>query len=79
MIQVPQLRPQFGAPPHHPQYVPNGQVPGAPPQPVQLPPQQKIIEKSGVRILCIADVRGNLYAPIPDVLHSVEDIDAVPL
>ncbi|KAH0614843.1 uncharacterized protein H6S33_000479 [Morchella sextelata] len=61
MIQVPpQLRPQFGAPPHHPQYVPNGQVPGAPPQPVQLPPQQKIIEKSGVRILCIADVRGNL-------------------
>ncbi|RPA96631.1 hypothetical protein L873DRAFT_1810978 [Choiromyces venosus 120613-1] len=30
-----------------------------PPQPVQLPPQ-KIIEKAGVRILCIADVRGNL-------------------
>ncbi|KAI5852806.1 hypothetical protein DFP73DRAFT_534102 [Morchella snyderi] len=56
----PQIRPQFGAPPHHPQYVPNGQVPGAHPQPVQLPPQQKIIEKSGVRILCIADVRGNL-------------------
>lgn len=48
--------PQFGAP-HHP-YVLNGQVPGVPPQPVQLPPQQKIIEKAGVRILCIADVRG---------------------
>ncbi|KAG0130863.1 hypothetical protein HOY82DRAFT_356139 [Tuber indicum] len=49
--------PQFGA--HHQQYVPNGSAPGMPPQPVQLPPQ-KVIEKAGVRILCIADVRGNL-------------------
>ncbi|PWW80756.1 hypothetical protein C7212DRAFT_160315 [Tuber magnatum] len=59
MSQVPpQPRPpQFGA--HHQQYVPNGSVPGMPPQPVQLPPQ-KVIEKAGVRILCIADVRGNL-------------------
>ena len=57
MPQVPpQTRPpQFGA--HHQQYVPNGSVPGMPPQPVQLPPQ-KVIEKAGVRILCIADVRG---------------------
>lgn len=52
-----QPRPPQFAPPHH-QYVLNGQVPGVPPQPVQLPPQQKIVEKAGVRILCIADVRG---------------------
>lgn len=58
--------PQFGAPPHH-QYVLNGQVPGVPPQPVQLPPQQKIIEKAGVRILCIADVRGMVLPSILEV------------
>jgi len=57
MPQVPpQTHPaQFGA--HCQQYVPNGSVPGMPPQPVQLPPQ-KVIEKAGVRILCIADVSG---------------------
>ncbi|PUU72391.1 hypothetical protein B9Z19DRAFT_1137765 [Tuber borchii] len=51
------LPPQFGA--HHQQYVPDGSVARMPPQPVQLPPQ-KVIEKAGVRILCIADIRGNL-------------------
>jgi len=57
MPQVPlKTRPtQFGA--HRQQYVPNGSVPGMSPQPVQLPPQ-KVIEKAGERILCIADARG---------------------
>ena len=57
MPQVPpQTRPpQFDA--HRQQYAPNRFVPGMPSQPVQLPPQ-KVIEKAGVRILCIADVSG---------------------
>ncbi|RPA81501.1 hypothetical protein BJ508DRAFT_112681 [Ascobolus immersus RN42] len=35
-------------------------VAGGPAGLAGLPPQQRVIEKQGVRILCIADVRGNL-------------------
>ena len=63
----PQPRPpQFGSAPHHPQqFLPNGSAPIMP-QPVGVAglPPNKVIEKSGVRVLCIADVRGT--CPHPD-------------
>lgn len=56
----PQRPPQY---PHHPApFLSNGSTSGLP-QPAGvagLPPNNKIIEKAGVRVLCIADVRGHL-------------------
>ncbi|KAF8524794.1 hypothetical protein BDD12DRAFT_904538 [Trichophaea hybrida] len=56
----PQPRPpQFSGSQLHQQFLPNGSTLPQPLGAAGLPPN-KIIEKSGVRVLCIADVRGHL-------------------
>jgi len=67
-----QLPPQHRTPPQfgsvQQQFLPNGSVSGMP-QPLGaagLPPNTKIIEKTGARVLCVADVRGWLiFGPPP--------------
>ncbi|KAF8246803.1 hypothetical protein K440DRAFT_655058 [Wilcoxina mikolae CBS 423.85] len=57
----PQPRPpQFSGSQLHQQFLPNGSTMPQPLGVAGLPPNNKIIEKSGVRVLCIADVRGHL-------------------
>lgn len=59
--------PHFGG--RNAPFIPNGSmgpspVAGVPAGLAGLPPQSRIIEKNGARILCVADVRGLCVLPL---------------